>query len=119
VDPETLVYGLTTDQQGRFLIMGQTNSPVDGANAGYLVRLANDGSLDTSFGNYGVVQNPYLGETASFVHAATLTFVPDGGVVQPRLITVGARTPTSGVTEMVIARHIYDNGDVARSARTR
>jgi uncharacterized delta-60 repeat protein len=105
------VESLAEDPQGRILLGGSIDDPLF---SGYLLRLSVNGARDASFGTQGSVVAPYredgwVGELAS----VQLTSVPRGGLVVPRIVTVGRRQRAGGPkSERVIARHLYDDAPI-------
>jgi uncharacterized delta-60 repeat protein len=106
---ESFVYGLEVDSQGRVLLMGAAQEDAS-LSAAYVARLTSAGTLDVTFGKGGVVANPYGGVSNDFGGSAAAGIVTQLHDGTRRLITVGGRRNTSGVRELVIARHFYDDG---------
>jgi uncharacterized delta-60 repeat protein len=92
-------YNIDVDPQGRVLFFGTAWGDAPSA---FIARLTSDGSLDSAFGEGGVVRDTYGDASGSSMGAGQLLRLSSGA---HRLITAGSRH----VSTLVIARHIYDD----------
>jgi hypothetical protein len=104
--PFSFVYGLATDQDSRIVLSGSASSDAQVSFTGYVARLSSSGALDSSFGDDGVVRDPYRDGSGSSANAVVSTSLPDGS---SRLISVGSRRNAPDASALVIARHLYDD----------
>ena len=74
------------------------------APSAFIARLTSDGSLDSTFGEGGVVRDAYGDASGSSMGAGQLLRLPSGA---HRLITAGYRHASTSA--LVIARHLYDD----------
>ncbi len=70
-----------------------------------LARYNLDGSLDSSFGNGGIVTNPITSGSALFNGDVAVSLVVQGFSIQPRKITVGGYSSANGTNYFTLARY--------------
>ncbi|MEO5905888.1 MAG: T9SS type A sorting domain-containing protein [Saprospiraceae bacterium] len=98
IGPRTLIHSIARESNGKYLLAGISNV-IDSVNNFFLARLEHNGSLDTTFGQQGIVLTDILG---NYEFLSTLLIQKDSKIL------VGGSVSGINKRDFVLARYFSD-----------